>query len=116
MVVSLLLGSHSVQISWHICVLGEGLAQEPSFFFTSLFFSSNFVISKIWQTFLQYETKFVGKSLLLYVPVKTSIDFSHAKNPKFYGTTGKGTKRSKHALGLFAVPHVHHVQQHHVQQ
>jgi hypothetical protein len=72
------------------------------------------VISKIWQTF-PIKRQFVGKSLL-YVPVKTSFDFSHAKNTKRYGITAKGTKRSKHALGLFAVPHVQQVQQHHVQQ
>jgi hypothetical protein len=35
--------------------------------------------------------------------------FSHAKNPKRYGIAAKGTKRSKHALGLFAVPHVQQV-------
>jgi hypothetical protein len=40
------------------------------------------------------------------MPVKTSFDFSRAKNPKRYGITAKGTKRSKHALELFAVPHV----------
>jgi len=73
------------------------------------------VISKFWQTFTHKETKFVGKSLL-YMHVKTSFDFSHAKNTKMYGITAKGTKRSKHALGLFAVPHVQQVQQHHVQQ
>jgi hypothetical protein len=62
-------------ISWHICVLGEGLAEEPSFF------SPVFLFLQIWQTFPHKETKFVRKSLLC-MPVKTSFDFSHAKNPK----------------------------------
>jgi hypothetical protein len=73
------------------------------------------VKSKIWQTFPHKETKFVRKSPL-YMPVKTSFEFSHAKNLKRYGITAKGTKGSKHALGLFAVLHVQQVQQHHVQQ
>jgi len=38
-------------------------------------------MSKIWQTFPHKETKFVGKSLL-YMPVKTSLDFSQPKTPK----------------------------------
>jgi hypothetical protein len=42
------------------------------------------VISKIWQIFPHKETKFVRKSLL-YMPVETSFDFSHAKNLKRYG-------------------------------
>jgi len=91
------------------------LVEEPSFFFTRFFFLSNFVISKILQTFPHKESKFVGKSLF-YMPGKTSFDFSHAKNPKRYGIAAKGTKRSKHALGIFAVSHVEQVQQHHVQQ